>query len=525
MSEMMGRYRTPALASLCAFCAAWMVMMANRYFTQSAADLEGGLGIGADDGSWLTTAYSAAEPIGVAIGCWLAMGLSIRRVLLPAVFLFLAASTALGFSPGPGGAIVARSAMGFAAGVIMPLSILTQLRAFDLTWRPVGIALYATATTLASQIAAPVGSFAVLHFGWQAMLWLSFPPGLAALIAGFAGLWREPVRWRPIIHADLAGVASLSSGLWLLACGLSQGNRLRWFNSPTVLALLAGGAACMLIFVCHEWRHVRHPIVAIRLTRRWNLTLGALATLPFQFATMLSGAFIPNFLVSVQGFRAEQIAPVLLGTAWTQFISYPVVALALRFHWVDARALMVVGLSSVGLAALLNVAATSDWMAIELMLGQLLQGLGLPLIIVPLLVLFVGEVKPAEGAYAASIFNIARSLAATASSAWVATTMRLDGQASYAELLANTGFYPDGRRGVLSSLSSTIGYAASDTGRNHLRAVQHVAAEARRQAAVLGSSEAFVLLGALLFCSCGLALMMAEFGSGHPDRQSGARAS
>ena len=42
MSEMMGRYRTPALASLCAFCAAWMVMMANRYFTQSAADLEGG---------------------------------------------------------------------------------------------------------------------------------------------------------------------------------------------------------------------------------------------------------------------------------------------------------------------------------------------------------------------------------------------------------------------------------------------------------------------------------------------------
>ena len=95
MSEMMGRYRTPALASLCAFCAAWMVMMANRYFTQSAADLEGGLGIGADDGSWLTTAYSAAEPIGVAIGCWLAMGLSIRRVLLPAVFLFLAALTAL----------------------------------------------------------------------------------------------------------------------------------------------------------------------------------------------------------------------------------------------------------------------------------------------------------------------------------------------------------------------------------------------------------------------------------------------
>ena len=495
-------------------------MMASRYFAQSAGDLEGGLGIGADYGSWLSTAYSAAEPIGVAIGCWLAIGISIRRVLLPAIFVFLLASATLGIIPDFKVALASRALMGLSAGAIMPLSILTQLRAFNLTWRALGIGIYATATTLAPQIAAPIGGFAVLHFGWQAMLWLNFPLGILALLAGLAGLWREPIRWRPIIHADLAGLASLSSGLGLLACGLSQGNRLRWMDSPTVLALLAGGAGCLVIFVYHEWQHIRHPVVAVRLTRRWNLALGALATLPFQFATAVSGAVIPNFLASVQGFRAEQIAPVLAAAGWTQFISYPAAVLALSFHLADARTLMVIGLASMGLAAIFNIAVSADWMASELLIGQLLQGIGLPLVILPLLVLFVGEVKPAEGVHAASIFNMARSLAGTASGAWVATSLRLDGQTSYGELLVNTGFYPDGHRGVLGSLTNAIGFAGSDRDRSYLIAIQRVAAATRKQAMVLGVSDTFLVLGVLFFCCCGLVLMMAEFGSGHPDRQS-----
>ena len=149
----------------------------------------------------------------------------------------------------------------------------------------------------------------------------------------------------------------------------------------------------------------------------------------------------------------------------------------------------------------------------------------MPLIILPLLVLFVGEVKPAEGAHAASIFNIARSITGTAVAAWVATTMRLGAQASYGELLVNTGFYPDGRRGVVATVTDAIAFASGDPGRTHLRTIQMIAAEARSQAAVLGTSETFMTLGVLLFVFCGLVLMMAEFGSGHPDHKTGPDAS
>jgi DHA2 family multidrug resistance protein len=46
------------LASIAAFSAAWMVVMATRYFALQAGDVNGGLGVGVDSGYWLSTAYT-----------------------------------------------------------------------------------------------------------------------------------------------------------------------------------------------------------------------------------------------------------------------------------------------------------------------------------------------------------------------------------------------------------------------------------------------------------------------------------
>ncbi len=121
---------TNVLASISAFSAAWMVMMATRYFSLSAADINGGIGIGSDDGSWLPTAYSICEPIGVVIGCWLALGLALRQVMLVSIALFMFASLLPVCAPGFAALILSRALEGLAAGAIMPLSFVTQLRSF-----------------------------------------------------------------------------------------------------------------------------------------------------------------------------------------------------------------------------------------------------------------------------------------------------------------------------------------------------------------------------------------------------------
>jgi DHA2 family multidrug resistance protein len=276
---------------------------------------------------------------------------------------------------------------------------------------------------------------------------------------------------------------------------------------------------CFILFLVHERRPIRHPVVFIGLGRRWNLALGALCTLPLQLATIFSGAIVPDALAQVQAFRPEQIAPALTAALWPQCLSYAAAVVVLRLRLVETRAVLVIGLSMVAIGCVADLPITSDWIVANLDAGQVLQGLGLPLIIVPLLHIFIGEVTPQEGAHAASIFNISRSLSSTIATAWATTSLRLHSQAKYAELLSNTGFYPDGHKTTIAAIAAHIAHAGTDPARLHMQALQLIADAARRQSSVLAVSDTLADLGWVLFASCILAVLMAELGSGHPERR------
>jgi DHA2 family multidrug resistance protein len=493
--------------------------MATRYFALSADDINGAIGIGVDDGTWLSTAYSVCEPLGVIGGCWLAIGLSLRRVLLASIAVFLAASLLPAIAPGFAVLVLSRALAGIAAGAILPLSILTLLRIFGAVWRPLAIAIYASSTTMGPQLAAYVDAWSLERYGWTALLWASLAPGLVSLTAGFFGLWRDPIRWRPLIHADLVGLTALAAGSGLFACGVSQGDRLRWFQSPALAVLVFAAALCFVLFLAHEGQKIRYPVVFVDLTRRWNLALGALCTLPLQLAIILSGTIVPSALTQLQGFRPEQIAPALMAALWPQFVSYSACVLILRFRAADPRTVLVTGLSAIAIGCFCDLPITSDWIVANFDVGQMIQGIGLPLIIVPLLHIFVGEVTPREGPHAASIFNLCRSLSSTMATGWATTSLRLHGQAKYTELLSNTGFYPDGHKTTIASIAAHIARAGSDPAHTHLQALQLVAEVARRQASVLAVSATLADLGWILFASCTVAILMATLGNGHPERR------
>ena len=98
------------------------------------------------------------------------------------------------------------------------------------------------------QLAAGIDAWIVQRYGWTAVLWASLAPGLVSFATGFVGLWKDPIRWRPLLRTDLAGLTSLATGLGLFVCGVSQGDRLRWFQEPLIPAFLTAAAACFALF-------------------------------------------------------------------------------------------------------------------------------------------------------------------------------------------------------------------------------------------------------------------------------------
>jgi MFS transporter, DHA2 family, multidrug resistance protein len=177
--------------------------------------------------------------------------------------------------------------------------------------------------------------------------------------------------------------------------------------------------------------------------------------------------------------------------------------------------LIIAGLAIVAIGALFNLRITGEWQVGELFVGQVLQGIGLPIIAVPLIDMFVADLRPpVESLPAASILNLSRVLSGTIATAWATTSLRLNSEGKFGELLANTAFYPDRQGGSLASLAARMAHTTADPLSAHAQAVQMIASEARRQAAVLGIADTLLTLSGLLFVSCLLIVLMAEFGSG-----------
>ncbi|MFS3137139.1 MFS transporter [Gluconacetobacter sacchari] len=508
------------LTGICGVCAAWMVMMSTRFFALSLPDIEGVLGIGPDEGSWLAASYLAFEPVGVALGCWLAVIFSLRRVMLPAIMLFVIASAIAAVTHDLTMMILARSGMGFAAGIIVPLAIITELRTFPPIWRALAIALYSSAATMAPQAAAPLDVWLVTRWGTPAIFWIAIPLGGIAFVCGYLGLWRERIRWLLFARADLRVVFAFSVGAILLGGGVSQGNRLHWSETPLTLFAVVTGIALLIGVLVLGGRRVVHPILMTRLLTRRNALLGALIAIPYQFASVLSGSLVPAFLADIPAYRPEQIAPALDAVFWPQALAYPVCVMALRYGWMGARTFLVLGFGLNALACLLDLDVTSDWIPGNFLTGQILQGIGLPWILLPLLMLFVGDVVPSEGLYAAAIFNVARSLAGTVATAWAATGLRLRAEGRYGELLTSTGLQPHRRMVAAWNGTGALPRTMPDPALLNHRAQAVLGTLVRHQSVVIGFSTLLADLALMLAVTCIIAACMPPAGADRPEEQS-----
>ena len=107
--------------------------------------------------------------------------------------------------------------------------------------------------------------FLALSWGALALGVWAFVDALIRPAAGFvaAGKLTKP-GW-----AAITGIAALV----MLGVGMTQGERLDWFDSSLVCWLFGAGLALLAVFLVCEWFHPQ-PFVKLQLLHRRNLGLG-----------------------------------------------------------------------------------------------------------------------------------------------------------------------------------------------------------------------------------------------------------
>src|SRR5205823_394450 len=155
------------------------------------------------------------------------------------------------------------------------------------------LGIYGAASGSGAAAGVLLGGVITSYLGWSWIFFVNVPVGVAA-IALTPFLLRDSRAERAHRHFDLAGAATITSGLMLLVYALTRATSDGW-SSPVTVGLLAGAAALVSAFVWIESRS-RWPLLPLRLFRLRALS-AAHATMALVGAVTFSEFFVLTLYV------------------------------------------------------------------------------------------------------------------------------------------------------------------------------------------------------------------------------------
>jgi DHA2 family multidrug resistance protein len=378
-------------------------------------DVRGALGISHDPGTWIESLYVSAEIIGMAISPWLLMTFTLRRWTLFAIALCGASSVLIPFSPNIEAIYALRLLQGLAGGLIIPLLMTAAFRVLTPNIRLYGLAVYALTATFTPALASTVASFWTDLLDWRFVFLQTIPLCSLAGVLVWYCLHQDQPRYDRFRMLDWRGTLLLVIGTGALSTMLYQGDRLDWFNSKLICVLALVSVVAIPLLLVNEWFHPL-PLLKLQMLGRRNFAYGALGLFTFLVISQ-SGSTVPlRYLQEVQGYRPLQSSLITLEIAASQLVMLPAMALLLDYKRVDSRVVSLVGLGLILASCIGSSLLTVYWNRDQFYLWQLLQAVGQPMVVMPLLMMATNTVAgPAEGPFAAALINTSRAVAEAAS--------------------------------------------------------------------------------------------------------------
>ncbi|OXJ22600.1 EmrB/QacA family drug resistance transporter [Burkholderia sp. HI2714] len=382
----------------------------NRVTDIALPDWRGVVGMGHDEGTWIAAVYEAGEVSGMMVSAWFGVTLSFRRFAIGVAIAFAALAAVFPFVSSYPWLVFLRATQGLVGGLLPPLLMTAALRFLPPGIRLYGMSAYALTATFGPNLATPLAALWTDKVGWQFVYWQVIPPCALAAVLMAWGLPQDPVRLDRFKQFDWRGAILGCGGVSMLVLALAQGERLDWFASPLINALLVSGVLSLTLFFVNEWNHPL-PLFKLQMLSRRNFSHGLLTLAGILIVFMSASALPTAYLSEVRGYRPLEIGPLTLTIAIPQLIAAPLAAMLCNFRWLDSRVVLATGLALLSGACFAGSFLTSDWIRDNFYLLQAMHALGQPLAVLPVLMGATGVVRPQEGPFASAMFNTTRGMA------------------------------------------------------------------------------------------------------------------
>jgi MFS transporter, DHA2 family, multidrug resistance protein len=413
----------PIFAVVAVLLGAFLANFDSRLTTVGLPDLRGAFSLSFDEGAWLSTSAIGSQILIAPSVAWLATVFGLRRVLAIPSLVFALVSLVIPFVHDYTTLIALSIVHGMLLGTFVPATLMIIFRNLPIRWWLPAIVLYSIRVGFAFDSSSSLVGFYVEHLGWPFIYWQGALAAPLMALMVYLGTPNDPVNRELLKDADWGGMLLLGAGVSMIYAGLDQGNRLDWMESGTVMALLAAGAALLVLFVVNELG-VRNPWAHMNVLFNRNIGLGLAVILLYTLTSLSNSSLVPNFLGGVTNLRPEQSGALL----WTygalpMFLLVPLSIWLLR-HF-DARTVAIVGLSAFAAANLLGTQLTHDWARGDFIPIVLLLSVGQAFTLAPCILIAVSNSDPTRATAFAAYIQIMRLGGAEIGVALMGTWLRV----------------------------------------------------------------------------------------------------
>jgi len=474
----------------------FMAILDIQIVASSLAEIQAGVSANQEEISWVQTSYLIAEVIVIPISGWLAHVFSTRLLFSAACFGFTLASILCSLAWNLESLIIFRVLQGLLGGMMIPTVFAASYTLFPRDKQAGITVIIGLVATVAPAIGPTAGGYITDLLGWHWLFLINVVPGLIVtfLVYSFVNI-DEPDLSR-LKGFDLIGILLIALFLGSMEYVLEEGPGEDWFESHEItfyvgLMTISG----ILMF----WRELtfKNPVVNLRAFSDENFAIGSFYSFIVGIGLYGSVYLMPLFLASVRGYNALEIGKVVMVTGIFQFLSAPIAGILSKK--MDLRLMLAIGLFLFGTGLFLNTGLNADWSFREFFLPQMVRGLSLMLIFVPINTLALGTLPVEELKNASGLYNLMRNLGGAVGLA-VINTLLSDQRVLHTSHLAEQITY--GRQQVIDMLGQIQTTLTPQYGDQAYPAtIELVRTIVAREAAVMAFADVFMFVAAVFFVS------------------------
>jgi DHA2 family multidrug resistance protein len=398
----------PWLIAIAVMGASFMEVLDTTIVAVAQPNMAGSLGATNDEATWVLTSYLVANAIIIPASSWLSLRFGRKRFLVACTAVFTLSSFLCGLAPNMAVLILARVFQGAGGGALLPLSQAILLESFPREKQGVAMAAFGLGTVVAPVIGPWVGGWLTDNYSWRWVFNINIPIGLLAVFL-MGRYIEDPPYIRNSRPGTIDGIGFGLLAVWLgtLQIILDKGQQEDWFASAWITWFSVISVAALLALLARELR-TPEPIVDLRVFRNRNFWVGSSVTAIIMAAMYSALTMLPLFLQTLLGYTAENSGLATAPRGLGAMVSMVVVGILMSY--MDGRWLISLGVACVAASTLMFANLTLDVSMASIVWPNVLQGLGIGLVVVPLLAMSVGTLPKEKMGNASGIFNLIRNL-------------------------------------------------------------------------------------------------------------------